>query len=697
VLEDLLDKAKNSFQAKNYSAAIHSLSYLLNDPEYKVRALANIGACLYHLNHHRAAKKYLSKALAIEPDFGAAQFSLANTQFALGNYQDAAVLYSLVIKNDPNNDSAWHGKFDCLLMKDQLEDCQIHLTQWISQLPTSKKVSLAQGLLLRQKGNREEAIRSLKKALVHEPASARVYALISELLVDLRSLEDGLAYINKAIELDRTEVNYICIKANIHYLLSQVTKSSQAYAEAVAICPSSATLILNQFLLFPIIPLSTDEISLCRTRFLEGLSLTENSSAVELLLHHPMAAHTFPLAYHNQNDRVLLERYTKLMKKLAEPLLQQLADSYQPASPPTHNHASSKIRIGFLSRYFCSHSNTLAFEGLIRNLDRSKFQVILIHAPDSKSDPAQERLNHCCNEVIYLTKSFTDMFRTLREASLDILFFTDLGMNPFDFLFPLLRTCRIQLTGWGIPHTSGNNCIDYYISAEGIEPTDAHSHYTEKLIMLPGGLPCCFLADRQSVPSIPRSYFFLPTHCHLVGCLQSLHKLHPDFDLIMEEVARHNPEAIFVFVEDSNSRSTELFLQRLSQNAPSVREQCFFLQIMTRSEYQALCGCMDILLDPIYYGSGITFFEASLVGTPIVTLEGSYLRSRVVSSGYREMGLSDAPIAHSGAEYVTIATDLLRDDQKRQTLKNRILNQNERIFNRMDYVKNFEDFCISIV
>ena len=103
---------------------------------------------------------------------------------------------------------------------------------------------------------------------------------------------------------------------------------------------------------------------------------------------------------------------------------------------------------------------------------------------------------------------------------------------------------------------------------------------------------------------------------------------------------------------------------------------------------------MDVLLDPIYFGSGMTFFEASLVGTVIVTLEGKYLRSRTVASGYREMGLTNPPIATTQLEYVEIATALLNDIEQRKELELEILDKRDRIFNRVDYVRNFEDFCI---
>jgi predicted O-linked N-acetylglucosamine transferase (SPINDLY family) len=189
----------------------------------------------------------------------------------------------------------------------------------------------------------------------------------------------------------------------------------------------------------------------------------------------------------------------------------------------------------------------------------------------------------------------------------------------------------------------------------------------------------------------------LPPSLPLAGCLQQVHKIHPDFDVVLEKIACANPELGFVFVEDRIAHRTQLFMDRLEKNAPTAKAQSIFLSRMVREQYHALCACMDVLLDPIYYGSGITFFDASLVGTPIITLEGWNLRSRVVSCGYREMGIDDMPIARSIDDYVALVTQLTHDPDRLARMKASILENNHRIFNRMDIVRNFEDFCKAAV
>jgi protein O-GlcNAc transferase len=516
-------------------------------------------------------------------------------------------------------------------------------------------------------------------------------------MVRQKNYEPALRYIEKALGIKAESLINNCRKAQILLLMAHAKEAAECYIKAYHLDPTSAINFLNHHLVLPGIPSNSQDIEEARARFEAGLGLAENNALIQLRLDEDINPHIFELAYHNQDDRILLERYHALMNKLSNPIVSRIKASVSSSNQSTPEAGNSKVRIGFLSKFFSGHSNTLAFEGLICNLDRANFEVFLIHADGSKKDERRDSLDLVCDHSVQLNANYAEAYQTLVSLKLDILFFTDLGMNGWDFLIPLFRAAPIQMTGWGIPHTSGIREIDYYISSERLEPVGAESSYTEKLIKLPGGLPCCFLSESLDFTPLPRDYFFLPPGGTLFGCLQGLHKLHPDFDFILEAIAQANPDAGFVFVEDSVASRTKIFLDRLSRNAPTARERCITLAIMSRQEYHSICHGLDILLDPIYYGSGITFFEASFVGAPIVTMEGNALRSRVVACGYREMGLEHPPIATSAKEYVEIATTLANNIGRRQSLRNEILSKNHLIFNRMSYVRDFEKFCLDKV
>ncbi len=147
------------------------------------------------------------------------------------------------------------------------------------------------------------------------------------------------------------------------------------------------------------------------------------------------------------------------------------------------------------------------------------------------------------------------------------------------------------------------------------------------------------------------NFFFLPQAAALFCCLQSFSKLHPDFDSVLEQIAKRAPEAWFVFIEAEITSYPKIFLSRIAISAPTLAKRLILLSRMGRQQFISLAGCLDVLLDPPYFGSGITLYEAIHTGTPIVSLEGDFLRSRFVAGAYRLMGLKRPPIAHSVAAH----------------------------------------------
>jgi predicted O-linked N-acetylglucosamine transferase (SPINDLY family) len=300
--------------------------------------------------------------------------------------------------------------------------------------------------------------------------------------------------------------------------------------------------------------------------------------------------------------------------------------------------------------------------------------------------------------LIHLATSPRDAVSArLEELGLDLLFYTDLGMHPFATMLATWRAAPVQATGWGIPQTSGLPGIEYYVSGDLVEPPEAQEHYSETLVRLPG-LPCCYRSEAIEPLERDRNDYFLPPDRPLWGCLHRLEKLQPDFDLALEAIARAVPDSLFVFVEEEVPSLTSLYLDRLGRSAPTAREQVVMLSRMDWPDFLALAGCLDVLLDPFHFGSGITLYETIHTGTPVVTLEGRFLRSRFVAAAYRLIEVEDPPVAATPAEYVELAVAMMQDPQRRELLRQEIAAKAKaRLYDRFDYVRGFEDFALAAV
>ena len=241
---------------------------------------------------------------------------------------------------------------------------------------------------------------------------------------------------------------------------------------------------------------------------------------------------------------------------------------------------------------------------------------------------------------------------------------SDIGMHPFITMLASKRVSPVQTTGWGVPQTSGLPEIDDYVSGDLVEPIQAENQYSETLVRLPG-LPCCYLFESLDPVERSRDYYVLPPDRPLLGCLQRLDKLHPEFDLALEAMARAVPDSLFVYVEENLPALTATYLDRLARTAPMARERVLMLARMDRRDFLALGRCLDVMLDPFHFGSGITLYE-TIHATP--------------------------------AEYVERAVALMKDPQRREFLLQEIAAKAKaRLYDRLDVVRGFEAFATSAV
>lgn len=562
--------------------------------------------------------------------------------------------------------------------------------------PDAAADPLQQARLLLQQQRLPEAEPLVREALEREPERAACWSLLGRLLELKGDLGEAAQVLLQAASLDPSDVDCRTALGHLFRTMSLPEEAIHWYGEALALEPDQLVLHLNHLFVLPIVPISSGQIEQLRQRCLEGLQpLLRRNGAGELHLgSQAMTHHPYYLIYHNRDDRPVLEAYGQLL----QPHVQALAASLPSAGSGGRRGAGGegRRRIGFLSGFFDFHSNSLAFEGLIRHLDRRRFEVFVIHLASTRLDQMRERIDACADRSLVLPAHLPKALAQLAALDLDLLYFTDIGMHPTATLLACARSAPLQVTGWGVPQTSGLATIDHYISSALAEPPQADAYYSEQLVRLPD-MPCCYLSENLCRQSRSRDYFFLPLDVPLLGCLQSLWKLHPDFDAVLERLAQRLPQAWFVFIEARVTTYTDIFLQRLAITAPTLRERMVLLSYQSREDYIALAGCLDLLLDPPYFGSGVTFYDTIHSGTPTLSLEGPFLRSRVVGAAYRLMGLERPPLVSDVRAYEEEAVRLISDPPALERLRREIRRHAHRLYDRREGVEAFADFALGAI
>ncbi len=239
--------------------------------------------------------------------------------------------------------------------------------------------------------------------------------------------------------------------------------------------------------------------------------------------------------------------------------------------------------------------------------------------------------------------------------------------------------------------------MDYFLSASSIEPGDARASYSERLVCL-NRLPSFYEPPSEAVPVSSRSALGLPETGVLYGCPRTLFKLHPDFDAVLADIAERDPDGHLVLIEGKYTAWSESLRARWAKNFPILLERALFLPRMPEQQFLALLEHVDVLLDTVHFGSGLSFYEAMLSGTPVVTWPGNYMRGRIVTGAYWQMGVSDPPIAASLQEYASIAVGLAHDPERlkalRETLK---VEARKKLFADLTAVREFEEFLEAAV
>jgi predicted O-linked N-acetylglucosamine transferase (SPINDLY family) len=381
----------------------------------------------------------------------------------------------------------------------------------------------------------------------------------------------------------------------------------------------------------------------------------------------------FFLAYQGKNDVHLLSRIADLLLK-ACPALGYTAPH---CAEPLPEIKERRIELGFISSYFGrEHIINRSVSGLIAKLPRDRFRVTLLHL----DGPHAEILTALQDgdRLVKVPFTLAAAHERIAAEKLDILFYTDLGLEPWTYFLSFARLAHLQCTCGGHPVTSGVPNVDYYISSSVDEVAHAQEHYRERLVLLPDRPVCYFPA---AVPELhkTRADFGLSDERHLYLCPVMPFKLHPAMDQIFGRVLRADPQGELILMTTEQEEIWQRLQARLARNLPDLTARIRYLPRQPLPEFIALLRLVDVILDTVAFGGGTTSLEALAVGTPIVTLPGELMRQRCTYAMYHSMGYYDC-VAHDVDDYVRLAIEIAQQPERRAAIKQQILSRNQSLF-----------------
>lgn len=670
-------------QAGRHLEAIEHIGRAISLSDRQAPYHGNLGLAHASLGHDGEAMACYCEALRLQPGYANAHNSMGALLHGLGRLVEAEASFREAIRLRPDYAEA-HSNLGATLEARGLTAQAVPCHQEAVRLrPDSADFLNALGATLAGAGRPAEAIDCFERALRIAPNHADAHSNLGAVFHRQGKLAQAIRCCQEAARL---RPNHIAALKNLATVFQEQGHCDQALdclARARAAVRDDA-LDVRAALILPVIYPSMEEMDLHRRRVEAELAQLQ---ARDLRIDNPAAAvgaTAFEMAYQGHNDRDLQAALAQIYSK-ATPSLTSVAAHCQRRERPE----GRPIRVGFLSRFFHNHTITRLNRGLVRHLRRPDFHVALLRLP-GKDDALARAIQASADEVVVLTDHLEQARHQIAERRLDVLFYTDVGMDPLGYFLTFARLAPVQCATWGHPVTTGVPAIDYFVSSELLETEGAQAHYTEKLVRLKD---LAVYYDRPVLPSkrTGRQELGLPTDAHLYGCPQSLFKLHPQFDELVGAILRRDPRGLLVLISGPHPSWDELLRERFRRTIPDVASRVRFVPRLGHEDFLALNAACDVLLDPIHFGGGNTAYEAFALGVPIVTWPSPFLRGRIALALYRNMGVLDC-VAADHDHYVELAVRLATEPDFQAAVRSRIQAAAGALFEDAGGVRQLENF-----
>jgi protein O-GlcNAc transferase len=597
-----------------------------------------------------AAIAALEAAIAAEPTLAAAHKNVSALHAAAGRFGEARRALERAVASMPGDASLW------------------------------ARLARAQASL----GDAAAALASADTAERARPPDAATWREIGLLRAEFWRWDDADRALAEASRGDPGAVATETLRAVVKQEQGDIPGALRSLALAASRHPGDLQVALAERLLLPQVYEDAADVARWRARYADGLA----RSVADLPRWRERAADVFQLnrnnfllAYQGEDDLPLQRQYSSILAALA-------GAAHPEWSEPRERtfDGARRLRVGFVGGIFRDCTAGRYFERWITGLDPRRFERFVYHT-SAIEDAFTRRIAERAEHFAALRTGAVEVAARLADDALDVLVHPEVGMTPLSYVLAAQRLAPVQLAGWGHPVTTGSGAIDHYLTCGAMEPPDGTSHYAEHLIALPG------LGVDYAMPEPPaaarREDFRLPSTGRVYVCAQSLFKVHPDMDALLADILEADPEGVLVlFQAPARAVTTQLAarLQRaLAARGIAARGQVKFLPRMGGAAFRRALAVSDVVLDTVRWSGGNTSLDAFAAGTPVVALPGRFMRGRQTAAMLEAMGL-DTLVAASPAEYVRIALDTARDQDRNAALRTAIARERGALFDRPEPV-----------
>jgi predicted O-linked N-acetylglucosamine transferase (SPINDLY family) len=333
-----------------------------------------------------------------------------------------------------------------------------------------------------------------------------------------------------------------------------------------------------------------------------------------------------------------------------------------------------RLRVGYVSADFRDHSARDVFGSIILNHDKKDVEVFLY----SNNDLVDEHTLELKGSVDFWRDVYdlTDdaMASRISEDRIDILVDLSGHTNGNRLTVFARKPAPVQVTAWGHAVGTGLAAIDYFLTDPVFTPPEFRAHFAETCLDLPCAVPFTLPTSVPMVAAPPRRRNGWVTF----GSFNRVEKLNHEVFRLWARILRVVPSSrLFLKAAAFGTELERRATTRAFESLGIEPSRILYRGATSRHEHLANYANVDIVLDSFPQTGGVTTWEASYMGVPVVTKASRFSAHLGSASILNAVGLNEfQAVDESG--YVDLAVKLANDgdrlDRHRATLRDRVLN-----------------------
>lgn len=638
----------------------------------------NMGITLKKSGRLDEAVSCYQKAVAIRPDFFQAFNNLGNAYKELGRIDASIPCYKKALELNPGFADAMMNMGIAYQTAFKFREAVACHGKALAMRPGDPSVLYNLGLAMKDMGRLDEAKRHLETILARDPNHAGAHSLLGVVHSGRREWDRAIFHCRQALRIDSEDSETHHILGGLYQELGRFDEAIGSYARAFELNPKythaccSLVLLLRHACRWDELAIPEkclDELT--QNACIEGKELPETPFVGVLRKDDPARCLAIATAWAGDTIR--------------------RAAGMARFPGPVKTVAKNKIAVAYLSHDFRDHPVGHLTASMFGRHDRNAFEIFCYSTGENDGSPYRRKIESEADRFADIGGlAHADAARKIAgdhpDIFVDLTGFTSGGRPEISALCP----APVRVGFLGFPGTAGPGVFDYLVADKTVIPEEHDSHYSEKIVYMPG----CYLItdDGQAISdTIPsKAECGLPETGVVFCSFNQGYKIEPVLFDVWMAIMREAAGSVLWLLEGDKAFRANLGKEAEKRGVPSDR-LIFATKVPSKADHLARLSLADIALDTRVFNGHATTADALWAGVPVVALQGGHFASRVSSSLLAAAGLPDF-VAKDPETYRTLAIELANSPEKRVSARKRLAENRTSgtLFDTQKYVRNLE-------